>query len=143
MNNPAYLTVLSAIRVILGVIFLYAGIVKSLDTQSFADGIYAFRILPSQLINPIAMTLPMFEIIIGCMLVMGWAVRVAILGASFLLAIFSIALGQALIRGLNVDCACFGPEKTSFWRTGLSLMRDAVLLVGSILLRVKSKTERF
>jgi putative oxidoreductase len=142
MNKLSYVKLLLAVRVVLGVILLYAGIAKSIDTQSFADAIYAFRILPSVLINPMAITLPILEITLGCMLIAGRAERLTLLAVSLLLAVFSLVLGQALIRGLNIDCGCFGPEKGSLFGSVFSLSRDAVMFAGSILLYVKSKSEQ-
>lgn len=39
-----------------------------------------------------------------------------------------VALVQALIRGLEVDCGCFGSGEPSVWKTWLALGRDVVSL---------------
>jgi len=46
--------------------------------------------------------------------------------------IFAIALGQALIRGLNVDCGCFGSGKPSLLKTWISFGRDILLMAVSL-----------
>ena len=53
--------------------------------------------------------------------------RVAVLGTLMLACIFALALGQALIRGLEIDCGCFGDGTPSVWKTWASLGRDLLL----------------
>ena len=117
------------LRILLGLIFLCAGVIKSREAQSFGDSIASFDVLPNSIINLLALTLPPFEIIIGCMLIFGWKARVAALSAVFLFGVFVIGLGQAIIRGINVDCGCFGSQSPSFSKTWSDLGRDIALLV--------------
>ena len=78
-----------------------------------------------------AMGLPPLEVILGVMLITGWRVRVASLGVLVLSIIFAFALGQALMRGLQVDCGCFGSGKPSTQKTLLALGRDVLLIAAS------------
>jgi hypothetical protein len=78
-----------------------------------------------------AMGLPPLEVILGVMLITGWRVRVASLGVLVLSIIFAFALGQALMRGLQVDCGCFGSGKPSTLKTLLALGRDVLLIAAS------------
>jgi len=127
-----YRWILLALRFIIGVIFIYAGITKVQQPLNFADSIATFRMLPSQLINIFALALPPFEIIIGLMLVIGWKRRLAAFAIFILTVIFAIALGQALIRRLEVDCGCFGSGKSSVLKTSASLGRDILLMAASL-----------
>jgi uncharacterized membrane protein YphA (DoxX/SURF4 family) len=120
---------LAIFRISLGLVFLFAGIIKSQDIQSFADSMATFQVLPNVLINLLALSLPPFEVIIGGMLLVGWQTRAAALSIVFLLAVFIIVFCQALIRGLNIDCGCFGSEVPSLWKTWGALGRDLLLLV--------------
>lgn len=125
---------LFALRVILGAIFTYAGITKIQEPLNFADSIASFQMLPSQFINIFALALPPFEIIVGLMLITGWKVRLATFATLALSVIFAIALGQALVRGLEVDCGCFGSGEPSVLKTWASLGRDILLIAASLLL---------
>lgn len=118
---------LFALRILLGGVFLYAGTTKLLHPQSFADSIASFKILPPQLINIVALGLPPFEILLGLMLISGWKSRAASLAVAGLAIVFGLALGQALVRGLEVDCGCFGSGQPSVFRTWLSFGRAGVL----------------
>ena len=125
------------LRLVIGGAFLYAGYLKVRDGVAFADSIASFKILPTELINLMAMGLPPLEIILGVMLVTGWRGRVASLGVLVLSIIFAFALGQALMRGLQVDCGCFGAGKPSTLKTFLALGRDILLIASSCWLWVR------
>lgn len=135
LNNRWLLLLL---RLGIGGAFLYAGYLKIWEPMAFADSIASFRILPAELINIMALALPPLEIILGVMLVTGWRVRVASFGVLLLSIIFAFALGQALMRGLKVDCGCFGSGKPSTAKTLLGLGRDVLLIAGSSWLWVKT-----
>jgi putative oxidoreductase len=119
------------LRLILGGVFLYAGFLKMREPLAFADSIASFRILPNPLINLLALGLPPLEMIVGGMLLVGWRIRLASFAVLLLSLTFAIALGQALVRGLEVDCGCFGPGKPSLEKNLFSLGRDFLLIVGS------------
>ena len=65
------------------------------------------------------------------MLVTGWNVRAASFAVAGLSIVFGIALGQALIRGLAVDCGCFGSGEPSTLKTWSSFGRAFLLLAAS------------
>lgn len=123
--------ILLLLRLMIGVAFLYAGFLKIREPLAFADSIASFRLLPDMLINLLALGLPPLELIIGGLLVIGWRVKLASFAMLLLSVIFAIALGQALLRGLQVDCGCFGSGKPSTAKSFLSLGRDILLVAGS------------
>ncbi|MFZ4776419.1 MAG: MauE/DoxX family redox-associated membrane protein [Terrimicrobiaceae bacterium] len=123
---------LLALRMALGGIFLYAGTTKVANPQAFADSIATFKMLPPQLINIVALGLPPFEILLGLILISGWKARAASLAVAGLAIVFGLALGQALIRGLAVDCGCFGSGEPSTLKTWASLGRAFLLLAASL-----------
>jgi len=129
-------------RILMGGLFVYAGILKMRDVQHFADSIAAYRILPMQTINMMALALPPFEILLGLLLLIGWKTRVAALGVTLLLGVFTLALSQAILRGLKIDCSCFGSSAPSPLKLWLSLARDFLLLGFSFWLWLCSKDEK-
>src|ERR1700722_10747340 len=84
------------LRLILGGVFIYAGIVKILSPQSFADNIADFQLLPNVLNNLFALSLPVFEVIVGLMLIIGLRLRVASFSVLILSFVFAVALTSAL-----------------------------------------------
>ncbi len=118
-------------RWILTVVFLYSGGTKLLDTQSFAVIIDAFGLVPAILIEPIAIGLPVLEIIVAFGLL--FDIRGALAVTTGLMALFMAILGYAIYMGLDIDCGCFGPddpEAEAFHGLRLALCRDAVIMIG-------------
>ena len=127
---------LLAARLVLGGIFLYAGGVKLGSPRAFADGIAAYQILPDAGVNVLALALPPFEMLLGAWLLIGWRVRSAAFCASFTLLVFLGAIASAGLRGLHVDCACFGPAQagSSSGNGPLALVREVVLTAAALVL---------
>ena len=127
-----------AVSLAVAAVFIYAGIDKIRDPLQFADSIAAFAILPAVLINLLAMGLPPFEIACGLLLIGPWTKRVGSLAVAIILVVFMIALSSALLRGLTLDCGCFGPGAPSRPRMWLELALDAVLLSGALFVYLRS-----
>ena len=152
---------------ILGGVFLYAGAVKMSDPLRFADSIASFKILPMILINPLALSLPPLEVFTGLMLVVtvvGQAAslavgrhmatgpvalqlqrcicRVGTFSVIILCLIFCLVILSALLRGINVDCGCFGSGTPSILKTWLALGRDILLLAtAAVIYRLELRKE--
>lgn len=118
-------------RIVLGLIFLYASYDKILHPQAFAEVIYNYDILPSNLINIVAIVIPWIECFIGLSMLVG----ISILGSLFLtilcLVIFTGALIINIIRGIDVSCGCFSTDVTeaSSLEMWLDVIRDLILLI--------------
>ncbi len=123
--------VVLALRLLIGGLFIYAGAIKFQDPQAFADSIASFQVLPRQAINLLALSLPPFEVMTGILLIVRRWQRVGALAILVLSVIFALALSQALVRGLKVDCGCFGAGAPSIWKTWASLGRDILLMAGA------------
>ncbi len=113
----------------IGAAFLYAGILKWRDPIGFSDSIATFHALPPQLINLAALALPPLEVFLGVLVILGIWTRQGLFGLGLLTAIFLFALAQALIRGLPVDCGCFGSGEPSLWGTWLAIGRDFIIFL--------------
>ncbi len=128
----------TAVSLAIAAVFIYAGIDKIRDPLQFADSIAAFAILPAVLINLLAMGLPPFEIACGLLLIGPWTRRVGSLAVAVILVVFIIALSSALLRGLTLDCGCFGAGAPSRPRMWLELALDAALLSGALFVYLRS-----
>lgn len=127
-------------QVVLGLLFIYAGVRKMLDPAEFADAIAGFRFLPSLLIHPVALAIPVLEIILGVLVMLptSWRnlAKHGAYGIILLNIAFIILLLSAWMRGLSVECGCFGlgifpPSK---WILQLAILRDIVFLVMSYII---------
>jgi putative oxidoreductase len=127
-----------AVSLALAAVFIYAGVDKLRDPLQFADNIAGFAILPVALINLLALSLPLFEIAAGLALLWSTSRRVGALAISILSVVFFIALSSALLRGLTLDCGCFGVGAPSRQRMWLELALDAVLFAGAVWVHLRS-----
>ena len=122
----------------LAAVFIYAGADKVRDPLQFSDSIAAFAILPTALINLFALSIPPFEIACGLLLLWPSTRRVAALAVFVISIVFFAALSSALIRGLTLDCGCFGAGTPSRPRMWLELGMDVVLAGTSLFIYLRT-----
>jgi len=103
--------------VVIGLVFVVAGLAKVGDPAAFASQIHNFRLAPIWSENLIAVCLPWIEIVAGVALLLGVRRRAGAWITAGLMIAFTVAVIQALLRGLDVDCGCFGTADAS--RVGL------------------------
>jgi uncharacterized membrane protein YphA (DoxX/SURF4 family) len=96
------------LALIIGAAFIYAGALKVADPVKFAKDIANFHILPWAFGTRLAFYLPWLEILAGLALITGWLRRGAIAILTALTVIFTIATVSAKVRGIDLDCGCFG-----------------------------------
>ena len=101
-------TVLVIFRLVLGAVFVYSGVVKALAPLDFAQGIRNYRIVGSSLSFLVALILPWLEILAGLSLAAGIWKRASALLVSMMLAFFIVLAAVTILRGIDVDCGCFG-----------------------------------
>jgi uncharacterized membrane protein YphA (DoxX/SURF4 family) len=137
---PVYLKVAEWIlRLVIGGAFIYAGWLKAQDPLGFADSVHTFEILPRWIISYFALAMPMFEILAGTLLVIGWPRRIGALALISLTGVFCLALVYAIARGLEVNCGCFGPSQstTNPW---IDLGRDLLIIAAGAFLYRRNVT---
>lgn len=128
MSSRALDTIVFIARLAIGGVLLVAGVLKAGHADTFAPTIAAFRLLPANLVAPLAVGLPFFEIGLGAYLIIGLYTRVAALIALVEFVVFSAAIASVVVRGLPVACGCFGQGDTApaSW---LDVVRDLALAV--------------
>jgi len=124
-------------RLVLGAVFVVAGVLKVPDPAAAVRAVRAYRLLAEPLVGPVAFGLPVLEIAVGLALLLGVFVRTAAVAAAVLLVVFLAAVGSAWARGLQIDCGCFGDGgqvaagETSY---PLEILRDVGLLLVALAL---------
>lgn len=127
----------TAARLVVGGAFAYAGLLKLPDPAASARAVRAYQLLPESLVPAFGYGLPVLEVLIGLVLILGLHVRLGAVLASVLLVVFMAAIASAWARGLQIDCGCFdaggevGAGETSY---GRELLRDAALLLTALAL---------
>lgn len=114
-------------RAVVGGVFIWAALAKISDISGFAMEIHNYRMLPVAFENMAAMTMVWIELIAGLAVVLNLAPRSGNWILIGLLILFMVAIGQAIARGLDIDCGCFGTSDAT--RVGwIAMGRDIVLL---------------
>ena len=94
-------------RVILGVILIYASIDKIVHPAEFAKAMGNYNVLPFGLENLLGIVLPILELLVGICLVFGIMLDGSAIITAGMMTVFIIALSQAMIRGIDINCGCF------------------------------------
>ncbi len=113
---------------VLAALFIYSGLIKLIDPQRFAVIVSGFGLLPDALVFPVALFLPIMEVLTGVGLALGLRGSLTVLTG--LLVLFMAVLVYGIHLGLDIDCGCFGPEDPEQAYKGLksSLERDMVMM---------------
>ena len=116
------------VRLGVGALFLIAGALKIGHPADLAAAITAYRLgLPPTVVAAIALALPPFEMLLGIYLIAGLLLPLASSIAVAMLALFSVIVASAVIRGLAAPCGCFGPGDSAP-ATWLTVARDLSFL---------------
>ena len=132
MNWRRWLVVF--LRVVLGAVFTYAAWSKLRQPWLlFAMAIDAYGVLPEWAVMTLARALPWFELTLGLLLLTGFWLRQSAVAASAVLVVFFAVMLRSYIKGLQIDCACFGFGEAISLKT---LLRDGLLVASSVALTV-------
>jgi len=107
-------------RLIPGAVFLYAGIVKIGNVDGFAFDIRAYQLVGWEISQMLAYVLPVVEIAVGILLIVGLLTRWAALVTALLLIAFIGGIIWVWSQGISIDCGCFGhggevtPDNTQY-----------------------------
>ncbi|MBV8638606.1 MAG: DoxX family membrane protein [Candidatus Eremiobacteraeota bacterium] len=105
------------LRLALGGLLLVTGALKAGHAPELAAAIAGFRLLPGDVVAPLALVLPYFELLVGLYLVIGLFTSVAAWISVVQFVVYAAAIASAVIRGIPANCGCFGPndQATADW----------------------------
>ena len=124
------------LRLILGGIFVYAGLTKVMNPGDFAKDILHYHLIPwPAAAAALAVYLPWFEIFCGLGILLRRLYDGALMAVSGMMLVFTGALASAWFRGLDIACGCFGKTKVDIQTHFPALMaRDLTLLAIAVVL---------
>jgi uncharacterized membrane protein YphA (DoxX/SURF4 family) len=128
-----------AIAIIIGGLFIYAGVVKVIDPAEFARDIDNYKMLPWQVSVWMGLYLPWLEILCGLALIVRVFYRGSVFVLTALMALFIVITIIAKVRGLDISCGCFG-HASKYLSFAWHLVLDFLLLGGLVLLCKSSPT---
>jgi uncharacterized membrane protein YphA (DoxX/SURF4 family) len=120
-----------AARLLVGCVWLVAGVLKLPDPEQSVRAVRAYRLLPEAVVPAVGYGLPILEIGVGLLLVAGLATRVAGVISAVLFLLFVVGIASAWARGLQIDCGCFGGggfDANASEQYPWEIARDSVLL---------------
>jgi uncharacterized membrane protein YphA (DoxX/SURF4 family) len=129
---------ISIIRILLGCIFLWAGLSKAVSLQHFFDILSETYSFPYSFRVATVLMIPGLEICVGIYMIIGYANRETALIASALMALFfSLSLTLVFFGNSTLShCGCFGAENISWLDPKWNLVRNLILLIiTTVLLR--------
>ena len=132
-------------RLLLGGIFIYAGYAKifmpgmhprppmGVAFALFALQVDSYQLLPPAAVHFVARTLPVTEIALGLLLIIGWQLRIWGTIVSLIMLGFFAAVVRSYAMGLQINCGCFAnPEPLTI----NTVFRDGLLSALAVLMTV-------
>jgi uncharacterized membrane protein YphA (DoxX/SURF4 family) len=131
------------LRLVVGVFFVYASLDKIWSPAAFAKIVYQWQVVGPVPSNLVAVTLPWVELLAGLLLLAGIWKRESALVVAVMLAVFIVAAGSVMARGIDVEnCGCVSVAKAEpasswppAWTKGVGwfLVARNVVLLGAAL----------
>ena len=107
-RRPTRHWILFFMRLVLGGIFTFSAWSKIMAPQALADAIVGFDIIPESIALEAAIMLIWLELICGIFMLLGLWARATVIVITGMLTLFEIGLISVVVRGIEVNCGCFG-----------------------------------
>lgn len=119
------------IRLGLGIVFIYAGVVKLMDPKAFARIISQYDLIPDLGLPLAAIGLPALEVLAGLGVILAFRGSLSLMLS--LLVFFVGVLWYGILSNLDVDCGCFSAaelkSQAGLWQ---AFYRD-LIMIGAVL----------
>src|SRR5881396_3815061 len=129
------------IDLIVGGIFVYAGVLKVLDPVQFANDIDNYKMLPWFVSVRLALYLPWLEIFCGLAVIFRFLYRGGLSILTALIVVFIGATIAAKLRGLDITCGCFG-HASQHWSFAQHMAVDLAIFGALLALYFAIRSER-
>jgi Methylamine utilisation protein MauE len=129
------------ITVSLCLLLIAAGLHKLGERLRFQGILAAYQVLPTFLISPLSLLIPIFEILLGLAWATGWETGLVSMATASLFAVYAIAMSINLMRGRSyIDCGCGlssvkanskdnGVQQLSVWLVSRNILLIGIALV--------------
>src|SRR5437588_7100739 len=129
------------VDLVVGGIFIYAGVLKLLDPVQFANDIDNYKTLPWFISVRLAFYLPWLEIFCGLAVIFRFLYRGGLSILTALIAVFIAATIAAKMRGLDITCGCFG-HASQHWSFPQHMAVDLAIFAALVALLLANRGRR-
>ena len=121
------------LALLVGAVFVYAGVLKARDPLRFASDISNYAMISWPLGVRVAFYLPWLEIICGLALILQRFFSGAIVLTALMVVVFVGATIWARAHGIDVACGCFGTVSSNLTLTWHLILNGALLAALGVL----------
>jgi len=114
-------------------VMVSAGVLKISNPDQAVRAVQAYELLPHGIDQVVGYGLPLIEVALGLLLILGLGTRIAAVLAGVFMLVFIVGVSSAWARGLSIDCGCFGGggavgSSGKAWRYLSEILRDLLFL---------------
>lgn len=124
-------------RLVVGGVWLWAGLLKISDPEASITAVRGYQLLPASAAEVVGRALPTVEVALGAVLLLGLLHRFSGALSALLQLAFIAGIASVWARGIAINCGCFGdggPNPDAFGQYPWEIARDTGLLAASLLL---------
>ena len=130
-------------RAVVGVVWVVAAVLKLPHPEESVTAVRAYQLLPQGLATQVGHLLPILELVVGAVLLLGVLTRFGAAVSALLLLAFIVGMASVWARGITISCGCFGnggydPDAAA--KYPWEIARDAGLLALSLFLVWRNRT---
>ena len=120
------------IRLILAFIFVLSSIEKLKDPYAFALFVDAYQVFPDWIVNLSTLLIPWLELFIAFGLIFKFKLRANLILFGSLMIMFTLLVVIAMIKGLDIECGCYGESSS---KVGLvKLVENFIIILSCLIL---------
>jgi putative oxidoreductase len=112
----------TVLAIVVGIVFLRSSVPHLLNQYDFLDSVLNYKMLPISVAEFTASWLPWMQIVLASCLIFAVFRRAAWSFSIVLFVGFFVAQLSVLVRGLEIDCGCFGKSDTPISIVSVSLV---------------------
>jgi uncharacterized membrane protein YphA (DoxX/SURF4 family) len=128
-------------RVFIGLLFIVSSLDKIVDPAAFARSVSNYGMLPAWMPMLVATILPWLELLCGLGVLFGLFLRGSSLLLTAMLALFTLAVVSAWLRGLDISCGCFSQDPSAERIGWMKVVQDVTLFALTLFLYFSETTK--
>jgi len=134
----------ASFRILLALFFIVSGLLKIVDLPRFFQDVLNFDVVDGPPAEWIAIVVPTAEIILGALLAFNLMTPAVLTMLGGMMITFTVAIGMAWSKGLNITCGCFGKLSEGPMDYPIRVtINSGIILVIAVLLIISLKRPRY